>query len=450
MSDSTKTYCKYFFNHIALWNGRLATPCCRYSTKPGSETKSFAHPYESVRTFKETLLSDKWETLRKNSLAGIKDPGCWKCYEEEEKGIYSLRNQANEVMLDQKVEAGLTHDSQGDWADILKYVQSTKLTYLEMNLGNYCNLACNICNSSLSTKWEEDDRWLKQEEGFDRGVFKSDTKLEIEYDKADYEHVNRIKFVGGEPMLHPKFLSIVDFIIETGYSKNIELQIFTNASWIPKDKIISRLSQFKRVRISLSIDGTEEVNDYTRHLSSWETVNATARRWMELSMEHEGIQVKWEPTLSVYNANHIPEMFQWWIDLCLEIRGENIQKALLIDKGTGINIYLNNVLDPSYLQPKLFPHHNNGEGDKDLFRRIEIWLNDIKDKHYEQGNHWNMSAIRMLKEVVRKGKSLIEQEPSKKDILDFHKYSVLLDKRRGKDIKTALPEVWRLVTKEKV
>jgi hypothetical protein len=171
---------------------------------------------------------------------------------------------------------------------------------------------------------------------------------------------------------------------------------------------------------------------------------------MELSMEHEGIQVKWEPTLSVYNANHIPEMFQWWIDLCLEIRGENIQKALLIDKGTGINIYLNNVLDPSYLQPKLFPHHNNGEGDKDLFRRIEIWLNDIKDKHYEQGNHWNMSAIRMLKEVVRKGKSLIEQEPSKKDILDFHKYSVLLDKRRGKDIKTALPEMWRLVTREKV
>ena len=452
MSDPSKTYCKYFFNHVALWNGRLGNPCCRYNNKSDAHGDNLptVYPMEPVKTFKETLLSDKWETLRKNSLAGIKDPGCWKCYEEEEKGIYSLRNQANEVMLEQKIDAGLTHDSQGDWAEVLNYVQSTKLTYLEMNLGNYCNLACNICNSSLSTKWEDDDRWLKQEQGFSRGVYKSDTKLQIEYDKADYEHVNRIKFVGGEPMLHPKFLSIVDFIIETGYAKNIELQIFTNASWIPKDKIISRLSQFKRVRISLSIDGTKEVNDYTRHLSSWETVNATARRWMELSMEHEGIQVKWEPTLSVYNANHIPEMFQWWIDLCLEIRGDNIQKALLIDKGTGINIYLNNVLDPAYLQPKLFPHRNNGEGDKDLFRRIEIWLNDIKDKHYEEGNHWNMYTIRMLKELVRKGKSLIEQEPSKKDILDFYKYSILLDKRRGKNIRTALPEVWRLVTKEKV
>jgi hypothetical protein len=56
----------------------------------------------------------------------------------------------------------------------------------------------------------------------------------------------------------------------------------------------------------------------------------------------------------------------------------------------------------------------------------------------------------MLKETVRKGKSLIAQEPSRTEILDFYKYSILLDKRRGKNIKTALPEVWRLVTKEKV
>jgi len=319
-----------------------------------------------------------------------------------------------------------------------------------MNLGNYCNLACNICSSSLSTKWEEDDRWLNDEMGFGRGVYGTDTKLQIDYNKQDYEHVNRIKFVGGEPMLHPKFGSIVDFIIETGYAKNIALHIFTNASWIPKDKIINRLKQFKEVKISLSIDGTEEVNDYTRHLSSWETVNATARSWLELSMKYEGFQVKWEPTLSVYNANHIPEMFQWWLDLCLEIRGDNIQKALLINQGEGINIYLNNVMYPAYLQPKLFPHENNGEGDKDLFRRIEKWLGDIKDKHYQAGNHWNMTTIRMLKETVRKGKSLIAQEPSRTEILDFYKYSILLDKRRGKNIKTALPEVWRLVTKEKV
>jgi len=455
MSDPSKTYCKYFFNHVALWNGRLGNPCCRYNNKTDAHGDNLptVYPMEPVKTFKETFNSDKWKELRRKSMAGEKENGCWKCYEEEENGITSLRQQANMMMKPDKmaVRAVMKENQYGDWAEVLDFIQQPKLTYLEMNLGNHCNLACNICSSSLSTKWEDDDKWLNDEMGFSRGVFGSDTKLQIEYSKEDYEHVNMIKFVGGEPMLHPKFSSIVDFIIETGYAKNITLQIFTNASWIPKEAIINRLTKFKKVRISLSIDGTKEVNDYTRHLSSWETVNATARRWLELSEEHEVFQIKWEPTLSVYNANHIPEMFQWWLDLCLEIRsGDTIQDALWLMEEHDLNIYLNNVMYPSYLQPKLFPHYNNGEGDKDLFKRIEIYLKDLTDKYYDEDNHINMRTLRDLKRTVRKGKALIAQDPTKKEIHDFYKYSILLDKRRGKDIKTALPEVWRLVTKEKV
>ena len=41
-----------------------------------------------------------------------------------------------------------------------------------MNLGNYCNLACNICSSSLSTKWEKDDRRLSHS-GFERKVYET-------------------------------------------------------------------------------------------------------------------------------------------------------------------------------------------------------------------------------------------------------------------------------------
>ena len=144
-------------------------------------------------------------------------------------------------------------------------------------------------------------------------------------------------------------------------------------------------------------------------------------------------------------------MFQWWLDLCLEIRkGDTIQDALWLMEEHDLNIYLNNVMYPAYLQPKLFPHYNNGEGDKDLFKRIETYLKELTDKYYDEDNHINMRTLRDLKRTVRKGKALIEQEPTKKEIHDFYKYSILLDKRRGKNIKTALPEVWRLVTKEKV
>ena len=59
------------------------------------------------------------------------------------------------------VRAVMKEKEKGDWTQVLDFIQTPKLTYIEMNLGNYCNLACNICSSSLSTKWEQDDLYLK-------------------------------------------------------------------------------------------------------------------------------------------------------------------------------------------------------------------------------------------------------------------------------------------------
>ena len=82
MSDPSKTYCKYFFNHVALWNGRLGNPCCRYNNKTDAhgDTLPTVYPMEPVKTFKETFNSDKWKELIRKSMAGEKENGCWKCY----------------------------------------------------------------------------------------------------------------------------------------------------------------------------------------------------------------------------------------------------------------------------------------------------------------------------------------------------------------------------------
>ena len=94
MADPTKTYCKYFFNHVALYNGRVANPCCRYGW--GVKDASI-NPLPKVKSYKEILHSKEWQNLRDNSMAGIPEPGCYKCYEEEKNGIKSLRNIANEM-----------------------------------------------------------------------------------------------------------------------------------------------------------------------------------------------------------------------------------------------------------------------------------------------------------------------------------------------------------------
>ena len=449
MADPTKTYCKYFFNHVALYNGRVANPCCRYGWGIKNAT---INPMPKVNSFKEILHSEQWQKLRHNSMAGIPEPGCKKCYVEEANGIKSLRNMANEMFREDKMDIRAGMDSTRDWANVLSKLYETKLTYIEMNLGNHCNLACNICSSTLSTKWEKDDAELTSK-GFQRGVFGPDTKLEVPFNAEDYEHVETIKFVGGEPMLHPKFMSTVEDIINSGHAEHIRLQIFTNASWIPKGRLIARLKQFKKVRISLSIDGTEEVNNYSRHLSDWSIVNATAKKWLEIEKESKTIQVKWEPTLSIYNANHVPEMFKWWFDLNRIVKEVGFYEAIWNEEQGDINYYLNNVHSPEYLRPGNY-------ADKTVSKDIDKFLDEITIRFdesllspsrrklggkthdaLEDDYRFRLNAI---KDPIKKAKSLILEPVNNKELIDFRKYTILLDDIRKKNIKKDLPKLWKI------
>ena len=456
MADPTKTYCKYFFNHVALYNGRVANPCCRYGW--GIKDASI-NPLPKVNSYKEILHSKEWQNLRDNSMAGIPEPGCYKCYEEEKNGIKSLRNIANEMFREDKMDIRTGMDKTRDWTNVLGKLYETKLTYIEMNLGNHCNLACNICSSTLSTKWYKDDIELDKRgfrhqingiPGYRRISKPPDTTLEVPFNADDYIDVETIKFVGGEPMLHPKFIPTIEDIISSGHADHITLQIFTNASWVPKGKLIARLKQFKKVRISLSIDGTEKVNNYSRHLSDWNIVNETARKWLEIEKESKTIQIKWEPTLSIYNANHVPKMFKWWFDLNRSVKQVKFFQAIWNDEQGDINYYLNNVHAPEYLRPGNYR-------DKTVSKDIDVFLEKVTEmfdesllsakiegKSHDALEDEYRFRLKAIKEPIKKAKSLILEPVNNKELMDFRKYTVILDDIRKKDIKKDLPKLWKI------
>ena len=91
MADRSKTYCRYFFNHVALYNGRLSNPCCRYG-KISEDQNPTAFPKQPLKTFSDTFYSDTWKELRRKSMAGEYEDGCSKCYEEEKKVKVTKRN----------------------------------------------------------------------------------------------------------------------------------------------------------------------------------------------------------------------------------------------------------------------------------------------------------------------------------------------------------------------
>lgn len=409
-----KTYCKYFWSHVALFNGKTATPCCRYdhNTKEGS-TVTRDKPFT---TFTETIHSPEWEELRRKSVEGVKEAGCWKCYEEEERGNWSLRNTANAMDFNKPLEL--------------------KLTYLEINLGNFCNLACNICCSDNSNLWYEDDKDLKSVHQYRRGSYTPDHQEGISLNVEDYEHVRLIKFVGGEPMIHPKFITLLDFLIEHNLQSKIRIQVFTNASWVPKDKIKDRLKQFDEVTISLSIDGVGQVNDYSRWPSKWSIVHESARMWLQMSKENSNITVRWEPTLSIYNANHVPEMVSWWVNLSMEVLEKPFHDAVYNDEMRDINIIVNNVMWPTYMTPNLLP--NKDTELKRLNRFVEKMYHLHADENYDRSKH----MLKRLDQLIGKVSKEIQPAIDEEQLKTFIHFSYDLDKRRNNDLPKQLPKLW--------
>ena len=409
-----KTYCKYFWSHVALFNGKTATPCCRYdhNTKEGS-TVTRDKPFT---TFTETIHSPEWEELRRKSVEGVNEAGCWKCYEEEERGNWSLRNTANAMDFNKPLEL--------------------KLTYLEINLGNFCNLACNICCSDNSNLWYEDDKDLKSVHQYRRGSYTPDHQEGISLNVEDYEHVRLIKFVGGEPMIHPKFITLLDFLIEHNLQSKIRIQVFTNASWVPKDKIKDRLKQFDEVTISLSIDGVGQVNDYSRWPSKWSIVHESARMWLQMSKENSNITVRWEPTLSIYNANHVPEMVSWWVNLSMEVLEKPFHDAVYNDEMRDINIIVNNVMWPTYMTPNLLP--NKDTELKRLNRFVEKMYHLHADENYDRSKH----MLKRLDQLIGKVSKEIQPAIDEEQLKTFIHFSYDLDKRRNNDLPKQLPKLW--------
>ena len=411
---ANKTYCKYFWSHVALFNGKTATPCCRYdhNTKEGSlvtRDKPFTN-------FTETIHSAEWQELRRKAEAGEKEAGCWKCYEEEERGNWSLRNTANSMDFNEPDEL--------------------KLTYLEINLGNFCNLACNICCSDNSNLWYEDDKDLKSVHQYRRGSYTPDHQEGISLNIEDYEHVRLIKFVGGEPMIHPKFITLLDFLIDNDLHNKIQIQVFTNASWVPKDKIKDRLKKFNSVTISLSIDGVGQINDYSRWPAKWNIVHESAKMWLTMSKEFSNIIVRWEPTLSIYNANHIPEMFNWWINLSIEVFEKPFHEVVYNKDMDDINIIPNNVMWPTYMTPNLLP-------EKDLEKkRIERFVEKMYHLHFEPENPKSKHMLKRLDDISKHMFKHINHSVNEEDLKIFINFSYDLDKRRGNNMTTQLPKLW--------
>jgi MoaA/NifB/PqqE/SkfB family radical SAM enzyme len=228
----------------------------------------------------DALNTERFKSIRRDMLTGIRVPECKKCYNEEENNKISYRQESNSLYLNSSVET---------------FTENFNETYsIEISLDNICNLQCRMCSSQFSTKLILRDKLLNYK------VYK---KLESDYsflELLDISKLKKIKILGGEPVMSPNFEKFLDYIIDRSTPENIIVHLVTNGTHEITPVLIKRLEKFKTVHLAVSLDAYDTANDYQRYGSSYITIWNNANTYRKFL---KNATVGFHTVVCLYNAN---------------------------------------------------------------------------------------------------------------------------------------------------
>ena len=251
MSD---TFCILPFSKIFMKpNGRLS-PCCKSpSIKTNDNPEKFI-----LNNIQDAFNSDHMNRVRHDLLNGIKVKECQQCWDVEDYGGMSLRKMMN---------SDLYKDNENNIN-----IHEPKIMFIEATMSNKCNLKCLMCFPSRSNQL-----------GIEEGLKKPDRSFPVYNDIVKIApNLRGLDFVGGEPLVQDEVYSVLDFMIENDYSKNIDLKFSTNGTTTKKE-FFDKIKQFKSVFIDISIESVGARNEYIRFPSKWDVIEKNILYFSEMS-----------------------------------------------------------------------------------------------------------------------------------------------------------------------
>lgn len=198
---------------------------------------------------------------------------------------------------------------------------------IDVRWNTTCNLSCNYCAPACSSTWAQ----LKGE------MFKSGARPYYEqvcdYLEQHKDNIKEVALVGGEPLLLPENVRLLDVIPESAV-----VTLITNVSVdLESNKIFKKLASRKNVGWSLSFDNVESRFEYVRNGGTW-TKLINNLDLIQEAMKHGqwgGIHAVY----NLYNATRLVEFTEF-----ARVRGLSIQWQ---------SLYQPDCLDPQRLGPEI-------------------------------------------------------------------------------------------------
>jgi hypothetical protein len=316
-----KSFCILPFIHLYAQPDGEVKPCCIAG--------GFDKP-ESLRekSIEEIFNSKQFKELRRDMLNGVRHKVCDVCYKKEDRGEHSPRQNFNSNTQWTMPQIG---------AD---YSAPLEFQHIDIRFSNLCNYKCRMCNHNFSSNWFEDAKKIHDGGNY---IYKSaeNTKVlkasdTIVEDLIPYlGKVKSFYFAGGEPLIMPEHFKVLNWlynnlpvqefmnggdpVIE---ARDLSIHYNTNLSVIKYDEqsLIDLWRGFKRVYLSISCDGVNEVGEYQRtgfKTERFEENMATIKEFAQPASvwnQDMGIIYGFQYTTTNLNIHHIFDFIDYMME----------------------------------------------------------------------------------------------------------------------------------------
>lgn len=278
-------------------------PCCLAEDEiVDSELIKFNLATADLKEIQDSLYMSQ---LRKAFLAGKRPSTCRKCWQEEDAGRTSKRMHTLDRLKHMVVDQNWTTDAK-------------PLVFLDLKLGNICNLKCRICGSWSSSQFAAEEIKHAGNSDFHRMMLKQGAwprENRTFWDQIDgmLDQIRYIEFTGGEPFMIQEHFDMLQGIVDRGIAHQVEIHYNTNGTHYPEHgEQIWR--HFKTVEIAFSIDDIGSRFEYQRTNARWQEVCKNLDRFRDLRNIHANIVLQICCTVNVFNVRYLNEVAQWIAD----------------------------------------------------------------------------------------------------------------------------------------
>lgn len=262
-----------------------------------------------IHTLQDAYQSEYMQDMRKQMRNGEKPDTCKLCWDEEDSGRTSKRMHSKTRLKELYTKV--------DWEND----KPDQLWFLDLKLGNICNLKCRICGSWSSSKWAAEElaympkgfnkkehiayKWLKQ------GKWPEESPAFWENLKTLLPQIKYLEFTGGEPWLIQEHWDFLKYAVETGDSKHIDIHYNTNATQELGERT-TVWQHFGRVDIAFSVDNVGKRFEYERSGADWDKANEIIdMTHFTKTVDCPNITTQLCFTVNIQNVYYLDELLEW-------------------------------------------------------------------------------------------------------------------------------------------